>query len=429
MVYFIFGGIQAYLLFLAFFRKKEFALFFVLSAVAVDILLPFFPVRFGIVPLVAYSQLFSIIVFLKGFIFKVPRAFLLLFVYLLIVVLINGDKVAALVKMSNISSVFLMLPVGLMYKNEMKFDNKLLRVSVIILSIIILYILLIQVFKFEAVASRGYSDFFIAGAFYQSKINIVAFCIVIVIGLTNFNQKFPKIFLNIITVVLGYLIILLNMKRSTIIISIFGTVALLMFNKKNLLIGAILSVLMTFIFSFSGTFEEIFSQQLKARGDKVQVESIEKEGRYLEYLHITEYISLYANNRSRYLGNGFSGSNNFGLLFYGRERAIHTDYIFLVYTTGIIGIALFLFLMYKVIRLWISTYLARIRKKQYDNRRLHLSLALLLMVAVLPVFGGTFVSIGGTSLAYFTIGYCLSNAFELIKKTRSNPNEISGNSQ
>ena len=177
-------------------------------------------------------------------------------------------------------------------------------------------------------------------------------------GLAFNNSIFNIIW--ILVVLLFIYVLLFVGKREYIYLFIIGIVTYnIIVNKYNIIkyvMTAILLVTVLAFMNYSGITENI---KRTAFIERVQEKNVYEEGRYLEYV---DYINEFQNNDINFLLFGkeiFNSRGNFfqySKILFDRDRVLHSDITHFLYGIGITGLAVFLFLLYKVFLLGHKIY-------------------------------------------------------------------------
>jgi Ca2+/Na+ antiporter len=200
------------------------------------------------------------------------------------------------------------------------------------------------------------------GNIFTEGLNSMAYIIVASPVILYFYPKRKILILTIITFVA--LLVLIQLKRISIIATIFGLLVFVFFYKeKSKVITGLATATLIFIAIFP-LYSDIFEAQLEKRESKMQVQNLENEGRSMEFFWI---ISDLNESTSKFLfgHNMFNSSGNYNNPD-SKERQIHNDYNALLHGSGIFGLIYFISLQFYLYYLYLKV------KRKINNKLFHL---------------------------------------------------------
>jgi len=207
----------------------------------------------------------------------------------------------------------------------------------------IVYTLLSNVLGFGMVTYDDSS--FITGFLFGSDLLIISFFIIFVV---HYRKEISvNKYLIYGSVIISFLILLFTLRRTTVFVVIFG-VFFLNLSPKNFIKTAIpLSLIL--VFSSILIFQsELFQQRFQARSEKVSIDSLEEELRYLEtYIVLEEIFSFEDLSKSIFGEQLFNSAGYYGNGVFGR-RIIHIDYWQWLNGSGILGLSIYLLLLFVI---------------------------------------------------------------------------------
>jgi hypothetical protein len=290
--------------------------------------------------------------FVMYFIFsKLPNErfyrFVLIYLgYYLLLVLFSGDRLTS-------GSLYLkfflgvaMLPVGYYYINSIARLELLLRILLLTLALHLLNILIANIFQL------GTSDY-LDETFYfgAGRVNITKNILILVFMLPAtmlFIKRYRKTVF--ILYLVAFLITIIGIKRSVLISAAAGVVTYLAVKQRftlllrSVAIVLVLFLIMTLVFP---RFISLFRSRFEARGERVELteETIETEGRLSE----TEMVfGAWSEGSVRHKLFGSEVFND--RLFFNSKRMLHTDYMIILNGSGLIGLFLWFYLFYRLIK-------------------------------------------------------------------------------
>jgi len=266
--------------------------------------------------------------------------------YYFILVLFATDRVTS----GNLYLKFflgvIMMPIGYYYINSIARLEILLKVLLFTLGLHILNIIIANIF---ALGTSDYLDetfYFGAG-----RVNITKNILVLVFMLPVtmlFIKKYRRAVL--ILYIVAFLITLVGIKRSVLISAGAGIVAYLAVKRRFSLLMRTIVITSVFILimvvMFPG-FVDLFRSRFEARGERVELteETMETEGR------LSETETVFRGWSAGSFRHKLVGSEVFNdRLYFDTSRMLHTDYMIILNGSGLIGLVLWFYLFYRIIK-------------------------------------------------------------------------------
>jgi len=266
--------------------------------------------------------------------------------YYFILVLFATDRVTS----GNLYLKFflgvIMMPIGYYYINSIARLEILLKVLLFTLGLHILNIIIANIF---ALGTSDYLDetfYFGAG-----RVNITKNILVLVFMLPVtmlFIKKYRRAVL--ILYIVAFLITIVGIKRSVLISAGAGIVAYLAVKRRFSLLMRTIVITSVFILimvvMFPG-FVDLFRSRFEARGERVELteETMETEGR------LSETETVFRGWSAGSFRHKLVGSEVFNdRLYFDTSRMLHTDYMIILNGSGLIGLVLWFYLFYRIIK-------------------------------------------------------------------------------
>lgn len=365
------------------------------------------------------------LIFARSYLKKLTNVnFFLLYIFVLLVTYLATVEIRlSAIRMFTIIFVcYYMYYVG--YK--MAYDKKSLyyiKQSVsAILVICIMFFFLAQILNLERYLVNTYQYSEITadlGTLGAQTIHTLSLCAILFFVLNYYIKSKPQIIDHII-LSLSIFIIFIVFRRTAILLLLIGlSTFVFLCGKKNfarIILFFVPILVLFFIINFSDLayqFEHRLSTKMKT------VEDIQREGRILEYQHYWEFLSDINLAEFLFGNNSFFETRDFGRKFYGRERPIHTDYIFILYSAGIIGLLLLLLLYYSFFQILIKIPTV---KKSIENYFKNIAIVLLFTNIIVMSLGGGFRHLTYVSFLMFNVGFFQSWLVVNVKKSTSTIN-------
>lgn len=354
--------------------------------------------------------------------FKSIKLFTLLYVLLIYLYCLSIFSSKFLYTLSNLASTtiwMLILPLSFLVINSIdKFKKLMNSISLVA----ILYIVNIIISTLFNIKGKSYSrEIFDVGNVFTEGLNSMAYLLTAAPLILYLNPKYKRVI--IITSVIIFILVLIQLKRISIIAIFAGFIINLIYsqNRVNIFFGLIVSTL--FLFFAYPIFEKTLQKQIKARERRLSTQNIEEEGRYQETFVVLDEIVFSSDPIRLFFGKEiFNSPGNYANGRYGR-RMIHNDYNAILHGSGIIGLALFilwpipLFLFYRKIKVYTKFYFED--KKLFDYMNVTF-ISFLIMGYILSISGGV-NAILFNSIRMAVLGAILRVFYEyFIRNTKKN---------
>jgi O-antigen ligase len=308
-----------------------------------------------------------------------------------------------------------MFIVGLQTFNTMNKFKLLLRVIVIALILQELYFLYSNV---TGIGKKSYMDDSIL--FGETGVNMTKAMVIFLITIPVFlrieeNTRWRLIALIIFFI--GIVIVLFGMKRSAILAMLFGFLIYILFTPFKSRVIQFLPIVLIVAIVTSPLYFPIIEKRFESRQQRVsmsykQLKESESEGRLLE-IQFTIEDALEEGSGRLFFGFDLFLKKDFN----GHKRMLHVDYMNMLGGAGILGLALFLFLYFKIAELmW--RIRDRMRKNKIIIELFATGFALLAVQAFLSV-GGTMQGVNLRGYILFILGGILSVMFFSLQKQRA----------
>lgn len=319
---------------------------------------------------------------------KLDAIFVLLVAYLLLLLIVNsGDPVVASRTILSLIITFMMIPIGKNFAEENEWKSGLEKGSFITEfekynRVLLIAIPLYIVYANKAGIGGYYSEAFSTGFLITSRIYIIPVIVFLAIHYTlsntNNNKSWGLKMCDITFILINICILLINTRRTAVGMLLGAIIIYSFYNRKLLLKMAVLLcvVIAGLIISYP-LYGDKLTAQLEKR-DRIQhLDTYEDEGRYLETIYIIDYHEKNKNIAEMLFGVKLFDTYDFGLKYFGRERPIHSDINMLFFSTGLIGIFIFI--------LFFGHYFLRGNAHiSLDNKKLFYPLLIMLLIVLVP---------------------------------------------
>ena len=292
----------------------------------------------------------------------------------------------------------IMMPIGYYYIKSIARLEILLKVLLFTLGLHILNIIIVNIFQL------GTSDY-LDETFYfgAGRVNITKNILILVFMLPVtmlFIRKYRRIVF--ILYIVAFLIAIVGIKRSVLISAAAGVVTYLAVKQKFSLLlrtAVITSVsLLLIVVMFQG-FADLFMSRFEARDERVELteETIETEGR------LSETETVFSAWSAGSFKHKLVGSEVFNdRLYFDTSRMLHTDYMIILNGSGLIGLFLWFYLFYRIIKEKNKYY--RLLRNHILFREMNAVFWVLLVVQLVLSVSGTVYAIELRSLIFLFWG-------------------------
>lgn len=216
--------------------------------------------------------------------------------------------------------------------------------ALVILIIFIVNVMLSSVAGYAPHAMYGITSGILYGNLYATDFNILAIALFIVL-LQVLNKKNLLHFV-VFMLSLGFL--MLSLRRSVMGLCLFGiAIALFIFltaeNFKTMASFSVFFVIIGGVIILNTNFLDLFNERYALRG--LDNRALDEEKRFLEYELLYNDLFVYQ-DYSPWLGYGlYDSGGNYGKGVLG-TRTLHADLTSIVHSSGFVGLALYLLMMF-----------------------------------------------------------------------------------
>lgn len=232
----------------------------------------------------------------------------------------------------NIGFVF----IGYYIANRINLYN-VYNISIMLSVIFITYFAITATF---GIGESFYGSDIKTGYLTGADLYVFSISVLIMLGMIGYNHKLfnLKKYITYVLSAVTIIIMLVIMRRTAIMIIVFGLSYLVLLKIFHIRKVLILIVPITIIMISSIQYEQYIVQQLERRGDIEQLIAYTETARYNEIFITIEY--LINNNKLIYgTGNLFEDRETMSKIW--RDRRLHGDFSILLFGTGLIGLTIF----------------------------------------------------------------------------------------
>ncbi|MCW3079458.1 hypothetical protein [Segetibacter sp.] len=268
--------------------------------------------------------------------------FVVLVSYLLLLWLLNpGDQIITAKSVLPVIITLLMIPVGIHFgksNNVLTGFKKYNRLLLIALPLYIIYANKVGIAGF-------YSDAFSTGFLITSRLYVIPIIVFLAIhyALTDKDKNRYLQVVDVSFILINVCMLLLSTRRTTLLMLAAAIMIYALFNKKLFLkmLMLVFILISALIISFP-LYQERLMGQLEKRERIENLNSLEEEGRYLETFYLIDYHRKKRDPAEILFGVNLFDTYAFGTRYFGRDRPIHSDINMIIFSTGIVGMFLFI---------------------------------------------------------------------------------------
>jgi hypothetical protein len=306
----------------------------------------------GVLTLVYFTQ--------RKMISKKFSLLLFLAIYWFVLMLYSSNLASSAMEYMKVIVPLLFFPVSYYLVNTQERFNQFQRTNLYCLAFYLVFVLISNKFEVGDTSYIADDEEAYKTGLGHSKLYPIA----IFVGLLPFIIGQSVVKSKKIWMLIGFintLLLVLSLRRTTIVIIVFLVFLYLVLSRKfGTLTKIIVGSAVLFMLAFPIIQDDLY-KRLEHREYLTSDEySVEDEGRYLEFFQVIENFNDQDRPGITYLfgKEAFNTIGNFG--FY-KARPIHVDYTYVFFSSGLIGICLYLLFLFRVYR-WGVLY-----KKQLKN--------------------------------------------------------------
>jgi len=400
--------------------KSRFIYAYLVFNIIIDVSLGFIEVEMQLVAIsrALISLLFIFIVYVdsKGKLFHGSFIILVYLIYLLVLVPFSSNILVSFSSYLKVVLTISMFPLGLFYFDSIIKLRKLNVAVIWVMFFIFVNFLFANVFGIGSNPYGGGIEFYV-GNIKLSAINTPVYALLILTSIFQVNGKNHKKW-SVIFAIPSLIFLILSLKRISLVALAFGILIILFYSRHKSKYIKWALIIFVIIISLSPFYIDILEQQIEARGQRLNIEIIEKESRYFETLNVIEEIIYGRDIKKTLFGKEIFNSVGFYASRFS-NRPLHVDYNILLYGTGTIGVFLYL-LVYLTIFFQFRKIKNRLLKNvsNYQGKEIYY----ILMPLFYAIFWGTLIiSISGGMLGitHRTLSFLYMGAIIGILKSGS----------
>ncbi len=350
---------------------------------------------------------------------NLSRFILLYIAYYFLLVLFAHDRLVS----GNLYLKFvlgvIMLPLGYYYISSIARLEMLMRIFLVTLGLHLINILIANIFQLGTSDYLDETFYFGAGRVNITK-NILILVFMMPVTLL-FIRKYRKA--ATVIYIIAFLVTLIGIKRSVLISAAAGVITYLAVKQRftlllrTVVVISVLFLVLVFVFP---DFTSLFRSRYEARGERVELteETIETEGR------LSEAETVFNAWKSGSFRHKIAGSEVFNdRLYFDTQRMLHTDYMIILNGSGIVGLFLWFYLFFIVIREKNRYY--RVLRNHILFREMNAVFWVLLVAQIVLSVSGTIYAIELRSLIFLYWGAFLGTMRGYLKEMYSIKNNVS----
>jgi hypothetical protein len=389
---------------------KSFIYYIIPFSLLLDILYVFFPLEDFIVksPLALLKAfilyLFILYVSIKFKIFNnsVSKQIIIFFIYVLCLLPFSSDPAHSFkLTLQVMISLLAFIPAFNLIRN---YDD-LIKLNK---SVVIFMTLIIINFIIAGLLNLGGTDYstgneFQAGGLRDAYNNLTYSLLIVPLLFAFTSSKNEKIFISILSIII-FILLIMTLKRIAIAGAIWGfLIYFILSDKKNkkLIYFAFMFIV---IIGFSPFYEDTLMQRLEFRQEHGRFSSdfYTSEERYIETFYVWSEISSLAEPlRSLFGLEAFNSAGKYANGVFG-SRNLHVDYNLILFTTGLVGLILYLMIYIKLFKGY--KYITLNLKPNNRIKTLKVIFMVLLLTSLFTSLGGQMYHISFRLIVFIYMG-------------------------
>lgn len=331
-----------------------------------------------LVPLV----LMSIYCLKNGILKKIDFIFFLLGAYLLSLWLLNsGDLMVSSRYVLAVFITFLMIPIGKHLGSKVDFIEEFEGYNRLLLIAIPVYII------YANIAGIGgyYTEAFSTGFLVTSRIYIVPIVVFLAIHYTVAKKDNNWLIRtsDVVFIMLNVCLMLINTRRTALGMLLGAIFIYVLINRRMIFkVMLFMFVMVGVLIASYPLYEARLTAQLEKRERIQHLDTYEEEKRVLETLYLLDYHKNRGSIPELLFGVKLFDTYDFGIMYFGRDRPIHSDINMIFFSTGLIGVLLFavFFLHY---------FFRRNDRILKSDRQIYYPILIMFLIVLIP---GRFIS-------------------------------------
>jgi O-antigen ligase len=225
-----------------------------------------------------------------------------------------------------------------------------------------------------------YSDAFSTGFLITSRLYVIPIVVFLAIhyALSNKDKSLTIKCIDISFILINICMLLLSTRRTTLLMLAPAIMIYTFFNRRLFFKMLILLFMLVsaLVISFP-LYQDRLMGQLEKRERIENLNTYEEEGRYLETFYLINYHKKKGDLAQVLFGVNLFDTYSFGTRYFGRDRPIHSDINMIIFSTGIVG--MFLFILF-----FGHYFLKGIDKIAEENKKLFFPLLFNFLIVLIP---------------------------------------------
>jgi hypothetical protein len=269
-----------------------------------------------------------------------------------------------------------MIPVGRNLSQSMNFFREFQPFNRFLLYLIPVYIFVANYLNF----GNSYSESFTTGFLITSRIYIIPVIIFLGIYYLFSSERLGLTvkLLDTTSIILNIAILIINTRRTPLLMLVAALFVFAIINRKALIRLSLLILINFSVLAITfPLYRDILTAQIEQRSRILQTENYEEEARFMENKLLAKEFNTQQSIRMLLFGIKFFDSYDFGKKYFWAGRPIHSDISMLIFSTGLIGFILFIFLN-------ISAFFTGWKKIAPDGKDIFFPFLSMLLLVLIP---------------------------------------------
>lgn len=331
--------------------------------------------------------------------------------YLFFLILFSSDILYSLKNLIKSTIPFLFFSISYTIVTDIFKFRKLNNAMVILIILFVFNVIIANLFSLGGMSYKD-EDTIDVGNIYSNGLNSMAYILAALplILKINFENKPTQRIIVLLFAVAALIIMIVLLKRASLLALVGGYGIYFLFQrKKSGMIKYILIMGIALFLTFP-LYSDLLRGRLEARESRLQIDSYETEGRYVEWSMVLEEMDVFNKPIRTIFGREmFNSPGNYG---FGRAggRQIHNDYMRVLNGAGFFGLGLFLFFNYQILMAFLRLRKVIMEKSMMDKLLFNLLNSLFIsffLMYFIIAFSGGIDGLLFTSIRFIYLGAIL----------------------
>ena len=302
--------------------------------------------------IVGYYFIFIVVYVIKYYQRKKFLTPMFFFIFYLFVLIFFSSEFAYSLKNFTKSVIpLLFFPISYIIVSDISKLRKLNRSMVLLIMLFVFNIIIANIFDLGK-SQYGDEETIDIGNIYTTGLNAMSYVLTALPLIFILNYKNRPFQRNIVFLfsLASLIIMIILLKRASLLALVVGYFVLFLFQSDKKKLVKYLIIIALGLASLFPLYSNYFYERFEVREDRLQINSYEREGRYLEVFLVLEEMDILNKPIRTIFGREmFNSPGNYGYGIWG-DRQLHDDYMRILNGSGFLGLFLFFLFNYYIFR-------------------------------------------------------------------------------